>query len=325
MNSNGSEILKRSSNNPILIPNKNNWWESEAVFNCAILYSGKKIHMLYRAIGDYEHYFSRIGYASSDDGYVFRRRNEVAINPIVDYEKFGIEDPRLTEIDNQVYITYVVLPDRPKKGPMVSTALATTIDYSRFDRLGIITSEGTDNKDVVLFPTKLRSKNKLSSKNMKYFCLHRPSSWVGDAYGIDKPSIWIGEGNTLTKFETHTLLMKPEQKWEELKIGAGPPPIRTKYGWLVIYHGVSANKTYSAGAALLDLEDPYKILCRSKEPILVPTEQYEKYGDVSNVVFPTGACIVDEEIFVYYGGADKVCCVATAKINELVDYLFQNN
>lgn len=284
----------------------------------------KKIHMLYRAIGEYEHYISRIGYAVSEDGYGFTRRNIIAINPTLDFEKFGIEDPRLSEIDNQVYITYVVLPDRPKKGPMVSTALATTSDYSRFDRQGIITSEVADNKDVVLFPTKLQSRNTFNSENMAYFCLHRPSSWIGDAYGIDKPSIWIGEGATLTKFETHTLLMKPEQAWEELKIGAGPPPIKTKYGWLMIYHGVSADRIYSAGAALLDLEDPCKILCRSKEPVLVPTEEYEKYGDVSNVVFPTGACIIDMEIFVYYGGADKVCCLATAKIDEFVDHLFQN-
>lgn len=325
MISENPEILIRYLNNPILIPNKDNLWESEAVFNCAILYDGKKIHMLYRAIGEYEHYFSRIGYASSDDGYTFKRRNEIAINPTFDYEKFGIEDPRLSEIDNQIYITYVVLPDRPKKGPMVSTALATTSDYSKFDRLGIITGEGTDNKDVVLFPNKLPSKNPINDESMKYFCLHRPSSWVGDAYGIDKPSIWIGEGNTLTKFDTHTLLMSPEQKWEELKIGAGPPPVRTKYGWLVIYHGVSADSVYSAGAALLDLQDPYKIICRSKKPILIPTTAYEKYGDVSNVVFPTGACIINGKLFVYYGGADKVCCVATVKIDEFVDYIFQNS
>ena len=81
MNSKVSEILKRYSNNPILIHDKNNWWESVAVFNCAILYDGKKIHMLYRASGEYKHYFSRIGYASSDDGYVFRRRNGERLTP----------------------------------------------------------------------------------------------------------------------------------------------------------------------------------------------------------------------------------------------------
>ena len=88
---------------------------------------------------------------------------------------------------------------------------------------------------------------------------------------------------------------------------------------------MSADRTYSAGAALVDLEDPYKIIGRSKEPILVPTTKYEKYGDVNNVVFPTGACIINGELFVYYGGADKVCCVAMAKISELVDYIFQNS
>ena len=174
-------LLKRYSKNPILIPNESNWWESKAVFNCAASYDGDNVHILYRAVGEYENYISRIGYASSEDGYLFRRRDEIAFDPTADYEKYGIEDPRLSEINSQAYITYVVLPDRPKKGPMVSTALATTKDYSKFERLGIITNEGMDNKDVVLFPTKLPSKNTVSSEKMTYFCLHRPSSWVGTA------------------------------------------------------------------------------------------------------------------------------------------------
>jgi len=98
-------------------------------------------------------------------------------------------------------------------------------------------------------------------------------------------------------------------------------PIKTRKGWLVIYHGVSIDKVYSAGAFLLDLNDPHKILGRTKEPILTPEEQYEKSGDVSNVVFPTGACILDNELFVYYGGADKVCCVATLDLDDLLNYL----
>lgn len=318
-------ILKRYPFNPILVPNKNNWWESEAVFNCAILYDGKKVHMLYRAIGEYEHYISRIGYASSEDGCHFERRDQMAFGPVLDYEKFGVEDPRLSEIDNQSYLTYVVLSEHPMTGPVVSTALAVTRDYLQFERLGIITSKGADNKDVVLFPTKLRSKNIINGHDTAYFCLHRPSSWIGKAYGVDRPGIWIGEGSSLTTLEKHTLLMKPEEEWEQLKIGAGPPPIKTKYGWLVIYHGVSMDKIYSAGAAILDSENPYKIICRSKKPILVPTTNYEKFGDVDNVVFPTGICNIDGELFVYYGGADKVCCLATAEVNDLVDYIFQNS
>ena len=107
--------------------------------------------------------------------------------------------------------------------------------------------------------------------------------------------------SSLTNFEKHTLLIKPDQRWEMLKVGAGPPPVKTKHGWLLIYHGVNESHVYRAGAALLDLNDPSKVLGRTKRPILEPKEPYEKYGDVNNVVFPTGACIMDGKLLVYYG------------------------
>jgi predicted GH43/DUF377 family glycosyl hydrolase len=337
----GKVLLQRYEKNPILIPNEANWWESKAVFNCAILYYENKFHMLYRAIGEYERYISRIGYASSTDGYSFARSNHIALELTKDYEKYGIEDPRMVEINHQAYITYVILSAYVTGGAIVeaSTALATTTDFLKYTRLGVITSKGSNNKDVVLFPEKIRSQQQqstaasLSSSSYnnntddsasKYFFLHRPSSWVGSKYGVDKPSIWLGEGNALTNFEKHTLLLKPEEDWEELKVGAGPPPIKTRAGWLVIYHGVSREKVYRAGAALLDLHDPSIIIGRTKVPILEPKEPYEKFGDVNNVVFPTGACVVDDEkLFVYYGGADKVCCLATADLNDLLDHILK--
>lgn len=332
----GKVLLQRYEKNPILIPNEANWWESKAVFNCAILHYENKFHMLYRAIGEYERYISRIGYASSTDGYSFARSNHIALEPTQDYEKYGIEDPRMVEIDNQVYITYVILSAYVTDGAVVeaSTALATTTDFLKYTRLRIITSKGSNNKDVVLFPEKMNQQqssvlsSSTSSNNAdgagKYFFLHRPSSWIGSTYGVDKPSIWLGEGNALTNFEKHTLLLRPEEDWEELKVGAGPPPIKTRAGWLVIYHGVSREKVYSAGAALLDLHDPSKIIGRTKTPILEPKEPYEKLGDVNNVVFPTGACIVDnDKLFVYYGAADKVCCLATTDLNYLLDHILK--
>lgn len=332
----GKGLLQRYEKNPILIPKEANWWESKAVFNCAILHYENKFHMLYRAIGEYERYISRIGYASSTDGYSFARSNHIALEPTQDYEKYGIEDPRMVEIDNQVYITYVILSAYVTDGAVVeaSTALATTTDFLKYTRLRVITSKGSNNKDVVLFPEKMSQQqssvlsSSTSSNNAdgagKYFFLHRPSSWIGSTYGVDKPSIWLGEGNALTNFEKHTLLLKPEEDWEELKVGAGPPPIKTRAGWLVIYHGVSREKVYSAGAALLDLHDPSKIIGRTKTPILEPKEPYEKLGDVNNVVFPTGACIVDnDKLFVYYGAADKVCCLATTDLNYLLDHILK--
>lgn len=335
----GKFLLQRYEKNPILIPNEANWWESKAVFNCAILHYENKFHMLYRAIGEYERYISRIGYASSTDGYSFARSNRIALEPMQDYEKYGIEDPRMVEIDNQVYITYVILSTYVTDETIIeaSTALATTTDFLEYTRLGVITSKGSNNKDVVLFPEKMSqqqssvlslSLSSSSSNNTdgvgKYFFLHRPSSWIGSKYGVDKPSIWLGEGNALTNFEKHTLLLKPEEDWEELKVGAGPPPIKTRTGWLVIYHGVSRDKVYRAGAVLLDLHDPSKIIGRTKTPILEPKEPYEKFGDVNNVVFPTGACVVDnDKLFVYYGGADRVCCLATADLNYLLDHILK--
>ncbi len=131
--------FERAKNNPILIPDKTNWWESKAVFNCSVLYDGKTVHMLYRAIGEYEDYVSRIGYASSNDGTIFHRRKHVAISPDQDFEKFGIEDPRLTCLGNRVFVTYVVLSDYVRNRPSASTALAVTKDFMHYRKLGIIT------------------------------------------------------------------------------------------------------------------------------------------------------------------------------------------
>jgi len=309
--------LDRSKVNPILVPDESNWWESKAVFNCSVLNDGKTIHMLYRAIGEYDNYVSRIGYASSNDGLSFTRRKEVAICPEVDYESYGMEDPRLMTIEEETYVTYVVLSNYVKNNPSISTALAKTDNFSHYERLGIITIPGSEDKDVVLF-------RKFREGASSYMMLHRPSTWVGAQYKTDRPSIWIAEGDSITNYKKHSPLVKPEQSWEELKIGVGVPPIRTKKGWLVIYHGVSLDHVYSAGAFLLDITEPRKILGRTKAPLLTPEEDYEIKGDVNNVVFPTGACILDNKLFVYYGAADKVCCVATVDLEEILDYLMSD-
>lgn len=323
-------ILERYCDNPVLTPNVKNWWESKAVFNCASLYDGKKVHLLYRAVGEYEDYISRIGYAYSNDGFTFTRNNEMVTGPVEAFEKYGLEDPRLFELDSRVYFTYVVPSNYVREFPTVSTALATTEDYREIKRLGPITSKLHDDKDVVYFstqmaPTSMDPKS-LNGQNQRcYFSLHRPSSWIGESYGVDKPSIWLAESSDITKFQKYSVLLKPEQDWEVAKIGAGPPPIRTKRGWLVIYHGVSKSKVYRAGAAVLDLNEPNRILGRCKHPILEPETEYEISGDVSNVVFPTGACVIDGKLLLYYGGADRVCCLATANLDSLVKYVLEGN
>jgi len=308
--------LQRYNKNPILKPINANWWESEAVFNPAILYDGDKVHMLYRAVGKDDNYISRIGYASSVDGFNFQRQNGIAMGPVEDYEKYGLEDPRLIQIGSQIFITYVVLSDYVSRGPIGSTALATTTDFKEYVRFGIITSKGSNNKDVVLFHEKI---------NNKYLFLHRPTGWVGEKFGVDKPSIWLGEGGSLTNFENHTILLRPKYQWEDSRIGSGPPPIKTKKGWLLIYHGVDTNLVYRTGAVLLDISDPSKVVGRTENPILEPEELFEKTGYVKNVVFPTGSCIIDDDLFLYYGGADKVCCVATVKLDSLLERILSKN
>ena len=311
--------LERAKNNPILVPDLSSWWEGKAVFNCAVRHDGKAFHMLYRAIGEYEDYVSRIGYASSSDGILFTRNKDPVMYPERHYEKYGIEDPRLMTIDGETYVTYVVLSDYVKNNPSVSTALAKTEDFSHYQRLGIITLPGSQDKDVVLFP-----RSNPESVFQRFMLLHRPSSWVGPKYKTERPSIWIAEGDSVTNYYKHSLLIKPEQTWEALKIGAGVPPLKTKEGWLVIYHGVNAEHVYSAGAVLLDIKEPSKILGRTKSPLLTPEKHYELEGDVNNVVFPTGACILDNRLFVYYGAADKRCCLATIDLQKILDYLLSD-
>lgn len=131
-------ILQKYNKNPIFTSNKDNWWESKAGFNPAIFYDGNKVHMLYRAIGEYDKYISRIGYAYSEDGFNFDRQKEIAFGPVEEYEKYGTEDPRLIGFGNQIYLTHVVLSDYVSKQPIGSTALATTTDFKNYIRLGII-------------------------------------------------------------------------------------------------------------------------------------------------------------------------------------------
>ncbi|MCH8299956.1 MAG: hypothetical protein IIC39_05390 [Candidatus Marinimicrobia bacterium] len=115
--------------------------------------------------------------------------------------------------------------------------------------------------------------------------------------------------------------MKAEAEWEGNKLGAGPPPIKTESGWLLIYHGVDNSKGYRAGAALLDLEESWNVLARTQEHILEPIEDFEKNGDVPNVVFPEGMVVVDKSLIVFYGAADKVCCAASVDLDEFIEDL----
>ncbi|HEY0827343.1 MAG TPA: glycosidase, partial [Bacilli bacterium] len=158
----------------------------------------------------------------------------------------------------------------------------------------------------------------------KYVMLHRPKEWVGEAYGTEYPAIWISFSDDLMTWADSRLLAKGETEWER-KIGGSTPPLKTDRGWLTLYHGVDDKGIYRTGALILDLDDPMKILARTKDFIMEPEYDYEMAGLYNGVAFPTGNVIIGDTLYVYYGGADKYCAVATTPLMEFVDFIFENN
>ena len=323
--------LQRYAHNPILKPDTAREWESGAVFNCgATLSEDGQVYLLYRAVSagytrkpdgaGYENYVSSIGCAISDNGYHFTRLARPVIEPLEQYERFGCEDPRVTrlEIDGEVLylITYTALSAPAFSDVGNRVALASTRDLCTFQKHGVVIP-GLEDKDAVILPELVGGRIAM---------LHRVAPNIQIVYFDSleqllnpREDFWGAYRASLEKFT----VMRPKYEWEAKKIGAGPPPIRTDAGWLLIYHGVDANHVYRAGAALLDLEEPWKVIARTSEPILEPEEKYERVGDVPNVIFPEGAVVRDGILYVYYGGADKCCCLATVRLNDLLDYLLR--
>ena len=167
-----------------------------------------------------------------------------------------------------------------------------------------------DDKDAALFPRKIGG---------KYFFLHR----LGSDIWIDSVDSFDFDGEN--KFLGGKILMRPrDTAWDSKRIGISAPPIETPHGWLLLYHGISKRTShYNVRAALLDLDDPTKVLYRTEDSILDPKMPYEKEGIMSNVVFPCGAVVIRGELFIYYGGADKVCAVATIALKDLLTGLLR--
>jgi predicted GH43/DUF377 family glycosyl hydrolase len=286
--------LRRYEGNPILKPKPENEWESENVFNPAVVYDNGLFHLLYRAMG--VDGISRIGYAVSIDGFNFLRLDKPVFTPKLILEPRGCEDPRVVKLESAFFMTYTAYSD---KG--VRIGLATTNNFIQWERYGIKCGE-TNNKDAVLFPEKI---------DCKYVLLHRPML-------EEQMGIWISYSDNLAEWHGEREIMAAGGGWEGKKIGAGAPPIKTEKGWLLIYHGVDEDGVYRMGAAMFSLEDPSKLLYRYPEPILEPEAYYEIRGEIPRVVFASGACEVMNRYYIYYGSADRVVCVATVDKEELL-------
>ncbi len=298
----GRGIMKRFKGNPILEPNKKNSWENYAVFNAAAIYGNSQVHIFYRAMGTDN--ISRLGYAASNDGFsITERLDEPVFLPATHAERDGCEDPRLTILGDQCLMAYTAF--RNHDYPVIFQISLTSIGLNDLlkrqwnwkDRT--LPFPGVRNKDAVILPGKVDG---------KYVMFHRI-----------EPSICVAYSDDLKQWHGFKSIMEPRDKmWDSLKIGAGGTPIELNEGYLFIYHGVDHQKHYSLGAALLDKSNPEKVLYRTDKPILSPCEGYECAGQVPNVVFSCGNVQIDDQVIVYYGGADSVLCAASCELNELL-------
>jgi predicted GH43/DUF377 family glycosyl hydrolase len=307
--------LQRFEGNPIIAPIAEHAWESQATFNPAAIYEGGKVHILYRAMsGDNT---SVVGYASSPDGiHIAERLPQPIYVPRADFEQkknpggnSGCEDPRITRIGDRIYMCYTAYDGQdPPRVAFSSIKLNDFLAHQwKWSPSILISPPNMDDKDAALFPKKIGG---------KYIFLHRLGS-----------EIWIDRVDDLEfkdeKFLKGEVLMRPrDTAWDSKRIGVTAPPIETPYGWLLLYHGISKRTGhYNVRAALLDKRDPSKILYRTHDPLFEPTPAYEREGIVSNVVFPCGAVILRHQLYVYYGGADKVVGVASIDVDLLVEGL----
>jgi predicted GH43/DUF377 family glycosyl hydrolase len=231
---------------------------------------------------------SHLRLARSIDGIRFRVADVPAIQAANEYETFGLEDPRITQIGGVYYIDYVAV------SPLgVTTCLASTRDFQSFERHGVIFHP--DNKDVVLFPAAIAG---------QYYALHRPHSSL-----FRQNDIWLADSPDLVRWGNHRHLMGTRDGlWDELRIGAGAAPFRIEEGWLELYHGADRNNRYCMGAVLLDAEQPWKIIARSEKPVFEPQIEYEHSGFFGNVVFSCGLLFEDDTLKMYYGAADTSIC-----------------
>ncbi|MBU1078579.1 MAG: glycoside hydrolase family 130 protein [Spirochaetes bacterium] len=302
------KVCTRYDKNPILtrddIP-----YPAECVYNSgAIKYEDKYILILRILLLNG---CSVLGLAESKDGYNFKVRPEPIMTqsdkePFKTFENKGLEDPRVTKIDDDYYIFYSCYSTFGFR-----SGLARTGDFKGFERIAITTS--SDYRNTVLFPEKIKG---------LYARLERPNVYPWGS--------WLSFSPDLIYWGNHQLLWVPYGKniWEDHKVGPGAPPIKTDKGWLLITHATTATmdgQTYRLGCALLDLKEPSRVLGIADQFILSPREPYETTGYVHNVVFTCGAIPEDDgTVKIYYGGADTCMNVAVARIDELIELCLEN-
>lgn len=315
MEPNVKKYVLRLEKNPILSPKEGHPWEAKAVFNPAAIVLKNAVHILYRAMS--HNNTSVIGYAKSEDGTVISERlQHPAYTPRENFEmkqgdpngNSGAEDPRITAIDGTLYMFYTAY-----NGVALPQVAVTSIEIHdflkqewRWRNSELISPLGVDDKDACLHPERVAD---------GFLIFHR----IGPDICADYAESLHFEKEKLTKC---IKVMSPRPgMWDSKRIGIAAPPIKTKKGWLLFYHGISEDGTYKVGIALLDKSDPTVVIGRTSDWILEPEMLYEREGQVANVVFPCGVVLFKRNIFIYYGGGDSVVCAALMKLSDVLKAL----
>jgi len=300
--------LQRHPANPILLPDPSSDWETYNVFNPSVVHYNGLFHMHYRAQG--LDWISRIGYAVSLDGIHWNRLLRPVLEPHNTSDARGVEDPRVTVLEERFYMCYTAYGNEfagkgvpTHAGGGVMPMIAVSSNLITWEPLGPIV-QGEDNKDHVLFPRRI---------NGHYIALHRRP-----------PQVWLAESEDLFHWPAERMRSifgpRPDNGWDEKRVGGNGVPIETEQGWLMLYHAYNEQHVYRLGVCLLDLEDPSQVIHRPKEFIFEPNELWELRGDVPNVVFSCANPVVDGTVHVYYGGADHVIGLATCALDALLDF-----
>ena len=317
-------------------------FENGGVLNPACIEKDGILHMFYRAVR--KDNFSTIGYCQIKDDKVFYQANKPILTPEHTYESKGIEDPRITFFEGKYYMFYTAYD-----GINAVVAYATSLDLNTWEKHGVISSQMSyDRAEDIFRKNKLDRRYGLFERWYRFSLGDDIKLWEKDAALFPKringklamihrvlPGIQICYFDKFTDLNNeywekyladldNYIILDPQEKFESGYVGGGCVPIETDEGWLLIYHGVDIEnnqKIYHAGAMLLDKNNPQKVIGRLSYPLFSPETSWEKKGVVNNVVFPTGAVIKDDLLYIYYGAADKKIAMKSIKIKELLEEL----
>src|SRR4030042_3478369 len=322
-------------------------FENEAVLNPTCIEANGITHMFYRAVrkGDF---VSSIGYCQiNENGKVINRLDHPILVPEQDFEKKGIEDPRIVFLDGIYYFFYTVYD-----GKNAMIAYATSKDLAHFEKHGIISAQFTYDEAEDLFrQSKVQEKYQMFESVLKDRVGKDVFLWEKDAFIFPKkfngkfalvhrvlPGIQVAYFNSFSEvndnywkkyfFELDKyIILDSKYEFESRNIGGGAVPIETEDGWLLIYHAVEDSKygkIYHASAALLNRDDPTQVIGRLRTPLFSPKEEWEKRGNVNNVVFPPGCVVRGGQLFIYYGAGDKLIAAKSVDLTELLIELKNN-